>query len=229
MEKDDLVSGLKTNECGVNETCECCCKRKSSRTPFPKESKSSSKASLDIVHTDDHKAYRFLDKATWKIYISRDATFVEVGLEKSIENLQEESTVEYHSTLKPTVADMPDYEDDGGEEEEDDGGGDGYDTAVESEPDDDNDADQSSQFIESDGDINMNIEPPTELRRSTRVTMGILPKCYSEVTSVTSTTANEPRSYTDAIQCPDAEAWHFVMKEELQSLLDSQTWELVPP
>lgn len=52
LEKRNLATGIKIKDCGIREICECCAKGKSSRTPFPKESSTKSKAILDLVHTD---------------------------------------------------------------------------------------------------------------------------------------------------------------------------------
>lgn len=61
-----------------------------------------------------------------------------------------------------------------------------------------------------------------------RLTKGVQPKRYPEVSSVINSSSDEPRSYTEAMQCPEKEDWQNAMKEELQSLLDNQTWEMVP-
>lgn len=37
-----------------------------------------------------------------------------------------------------------------------------------------------------------------------------------------------PKSYTDAINCPDAKKWKIAMQEEYQALMQNETWSIVP-
>nr|XP_029716913.1 uncharacterized protein LOC115260145 [Aedes albopictus] len=106
---------------------------------------------------------------------------------------QEENTVEFQSTLKPNVVNTPAKEVTGPDQSEDDDG-DGYDTAA---------GGTDEEFTDSDDEATVNIGTPIEPRRSNRTTKGILPERYREVTSVTSNSVAEPRSYTEAIQCPE--------------------------
>lgn len=52
MEADGLVEGMKIVNCNIKESCETCIKGKMTRLPFPKQSTCSSKAPLDLIHTD---------------------------------------------------------------------------------------------------------------------------------------------------------------------------------
>lgn len=52
MHKGNLINGMKIIDCGINLQCETCMGAKSTRLPFPKKSQSSSKAILDLIHTD---------------------------------------------------------------------------------------------------------------------------------------------------------------------------------
>lgn len=49
---DGLIEGLKIVECGIKEVCKVCLEGKMTRTPFPKQSKRESSATLDLIHTD---------------------------------------------------------------------------------------------------------------------------------------------------------------------------------
>lgn len=73
-------------------------------------SSSKLKKMIFVGYSHEHKAYRFLHKTTRKVYISRDARFVGGEPAQPTENIQEESTVEYQSTLKPTVMSAPSNE-----------------------------------------------------------------------------------------------------------------------
>lgn len=52
MNKGNLIKGMKLIDCGIKMQCETCMEAKSTRLPFPKKSQSSSKAILDLIHTD---------------------------------------------------------------------------------------------------------------------------------------------------------------------------------
>lgn len=52
MQAEGLIEDLKIVECGVRMSCEVCLKGKATRLPFPKKSKSKSKAPGDLIHTD---------------------------------------------------------------------------------------------------------------------------------------------------------------------------------
>lgn len=52
MVENDLVSGMKLIDCGIQTRCETCMKAKTTRLPFPKKSLTQSKAILDLIHTD---------------------------------------------------------------------------------------------------------------------------------------------------------------------------------
>lgn len=45
-------NGLKIENCGINETCECCLKSKMPRQPFPKKAKQWTTEKLQLVHSD---------------------------------------------------------------------------------------------------------------------------------------------------------------------------------
>ena len=52
LENKLLATGIKLEDCGIKQPCECCIKGKMTRKPFPKESKSSINSIFDLIHTD---------------------------------------------------------------------------------------------------------------------------------------------------------------------------------
>lgn len=52
LQRKELATGIKVNNCSVNATCEPCLQGKMARLPFPKKAKRNSKAVLDLVHSD---------------------------------------------------------------------------------------------------------------------------------------------------------------------------------
>lgn len=52
MYSKNLVKELEIVDCSIKETCDTCMKKKMTRLPFPKYSKSESSAPLDLIHTN---------------------------------------------------------------------------------------------------------------------------------------------------------------------------------
>lgn len=62
-----------------------------------------------------------------------------------------------------------------------------------------------------------------ERRVSTRNNKGNPPKRYG----LKITTEGDPKTYKEAMSRPDSEKWLFAMKDEIKSMYDNHTWELV--
>lgn len=67
------------------------------------------------------------------------------------------------------------------------------------------------------------------LRRSTRANLGQPPQRYGDyvVYSASESDNFEPKTYQEAISCTDKEKWLQAMQEELTSIDQNKTWELV--
>lgn len=52
LQKEELVFGLRIEDCGIREACKCCIKGKLPRSPIPKESTTRSTSVLELLHTD---------------------------------------------------------------------------------------------------------------------------------------------------------------------------------
>lgn len=52
INKEQLGSGMKINDCGIKQVCKCCLEGKAARSPFPAILERKSSQILDIVHTD---------------------------------------------------------------------------------------------------------------------------------------------------------------------------------
>ncbi|XP_053685909.1 serine-rich adhesin for platelets [Sabethes cyaneus] len=63
--------------------------------------------------SQDHEAYRFLDKTFRKVYIIRDASFVEGDYDELTESVQEENMIEFYSKLKLTTTEQEESVDGG--------------------------------------------------------------------------------------------------------------------
>ena len=67
--------------------------------------------------------------------------------------------------------------------------------------------------------------PPTVLRRSTRSVRA--PDRYSpSLDYILLTDSGEPESYKKALQDENSSKWELAMKDEMDSLLGNQTWDL---
>ena len=66
----------------------------------------------------------------------------------------------------------------------------------------------------------------TILRRSTRSIR--VPNWYSpSLDYILLTDSNEPESYKEALQDENSNKWELTMKDEMDSLLGNQTWDLI--
>lgn len=182
--------------------------------PKEKRSKLAPKAEkLTFVgYSDCHKAFRFIDQATKKLVISRDVRFVE--MEDDVENNDSTSRspsatmVEYESVLsQPVVEDESD--DDASVQEECESNSSYYDSP-------------SEDVLDDDG----NEEEKTPLRRSNRSTKGQLPARFRETTGMARKFVAEPRSFSEAINGPEAAQWRAAMDDEIKSLKMHGTWKL---
>lgn len=65
------------------------------------------------------------------------------------------------------------------------------------------------------------------VRRSTRNNAGQLPERLNDFVVYISKDCFEPKTYTQAINCPNADKWKQAMDEELQSIIENKTWNLI--
>lgn len=66
-----------------------------------------------------------------------------------------------------------------------------------------------------------------EPRRSTRSNKGVPPKRLIEVMALANEDEFEPSSYNEAVTCDDKSKWIAAMKDEMNSMYENRTWELV--
>lgn len=192
------------------------------------------------------KAYRFLDRRTNRITISRDAKFMELGSKD-----QEESTkpVDKHQLTqeaddperctsrqerrmkKPFQKKMQDRK--SVDEIE-------IDCSVRSDTMDS--IDNEPEFEGLDETVYFEDEysgmeelfrgtgqEQDEVRRSQRTNQGDLPARYEDfVVGVAQAAMTEPRSFREATSGPDKDKWIRAMNEEYESLMSKKTWSLVP-
>lgn len=174
-----------------------------------------------VGYAEGRKAWRFLDTATNRITISRDAKFLEL-------NGCEEETTGHVPTELPRdevlVPVLPTAVPDRGAdnrvddpEESDDDNCASYNSANEFEPVTD-DSVEGSDFEGF---------PEDEIRRrSRRTTKGVPPRRLLEEIFFAQREEEEPRNLKEALSGPDRDQWMAAMTEELQSHKVNGTWEL---
>lgn len=171
-----------------------------------------------VGYSPEHKAYRFLDRSTRHVIVSRDAKFVEetpVTCNPDNTSANEESgTVEYE--MQPGSPSRPDARP----------------VAVPPivEADSDHDIEESDDSFHgfSDEEPLRGEEVERASRRSERSTRGVPPERYGDVSGAVAQSSDEPRNYNEAMRSSDKSNWQVAMEEEIASLNEHRTWELVP-
>lgn len=80
------------------------------------------------------------------------------------------------------------------------------------------------------GNDNIQEEHDDGLRRSMRQNAGQMPEKYNDFhlyEARSDSETYEPRTYSEAMNCKHAKEWQKAMEEELKSIEDNRTWELV--
>lgn len=169
------------------------------------------------------KAYRFLNKQTGKIIISRDAKFLELGVE-----IQEEQGP---SSVEPVKLQL--FGDGDQEEDEDNEEDDGTEPDSESDSDDEEFSDEHSDKPEEEKsdeeEEDKSGEEEDEVRRSQRPNAGTLPtKLNDYVVGVAQLEECDPKNYEEAVRSVNKSEWMRAMDSEYEALLSKDTWKLVP-
>lgn len=175
--------------------------------PKQKRSKWDPKSNKLIFVGYNHgtKGYRCIDPVTKKLTISRDVKFLESQHKSSVVmNLEEDIT---------STRDISTKEED-----------------TQSEEDSYIDSEKESFISVSEGisndEFNKTLTPPQELRRSTRVPK---PKNFEGFITYLAmgNEDDDPLTFQEAMESKDCENWKAAIDEELMSLEDNDTWELV--
>lgn len=183
-----------------------------------------------VGYSEDHKGYRFLDEATNRITISRDAKFLELGDGSEQDMEQEElgavgEEIEIPCKSKELEGEPGSDSSFEGWDSASDGSGEemfrGFDEA---EMDN-----RSERELEDQADAvepqNVDNDEGQELRREDRRSRGVLPSRFNDfVVGVAESSQEEPSCYEEAAKVTE---WKQAMDAEMQSHGSNQTWELV--
>ncbi|XP_062538324.1 uncharacterized protein LOC134206610 [Armigeres subalbatus] len=188
-----------------------------------------------VGYCNQQKAYRFLDKDTGRITISRDVRFME-NLEFGSEKAQGRSSASEglppagKSTEVP--ANVPDADDSiveldplpkRNEKPNSDEAEDFYDTSEVFSSGEENGA-------ESEGEVQPSGGQPAEQPDRRRATRGQLPVRFSDYEmGMVALETDEPTTYKEAITCGEKKKLVAGMTEEYCLLMSNQTWEVLVP
>lgn len=174
-----------------------------SMIPQQKRRKLDSKAvKLKFVGYDEEsKGYRLASQN--KVIISREVNFLD-DKHQSQEESVEEIYIDLHSEFEEVIEDI--------EEDENES----FHSIV--------DENSEDEEIIAEQEV---AEEPIMVRRTTRANAGQAPKRFDNFLMAAKNIDTEPISFNDAMQRPNKNKWLEAMKEELKSIKDNQTWELV--
>lgn len=171
-----------------------------------------------VGYSEDHKGYRFLDRATNRVTLSRDARFIELEngserpSEKKSEAVPEDLNGSFEIRLKSSDRGIAEN----GEALSD---SEGWNSA---EDDDDREEEEPQPAAQPPA-----ARPQEELavQRDQRKTRGVLPSRYDDfVVGIAEFASVEPTDYRKALEIPK---WKEAMDSEIESHEANKTWKLV--
>lgn len=176
-----------------------------------------------VGYSDHHKGFRFLDRATDRIVISRDARFMELAsgseqqepddLQERVAGQEETSDGDCEVTVNGGEYEAEVIQEEAGSER--------------SVYEDADNTDESDFFgFEDENELEAEEENPEGevcLRRSDRQTRGVLPKHFENYVVGLVQHCEEPDDFRQALAMPE---WNTAMKDELKAHELNGTWEL---
>lgn len=165
-----------------------------------------------VGYAEDRKGYRFVDRTTDTITLSRDASFVEWDNGSSQVELQSRKNWQKHQQQKSELGEDPEVSDDECSDVSENGGFKSF------------DEEHPIQEEQNTG------EPSKQLpNRKTRGTMPI--KLSDYVVGVAMRAVEEPTTFREAMESPEKNFWICAMEDEMKSHDKNGTWTLVetPP
>ena len=164
-----------------------------------------------VGYSEESKGYRFLDKTTSRIRISRDVVFLDKAHEEKTPNNIMHSEIEFSFNNKQQEKDKEENV---------------QQEIIELSEDESN---EEYRSIDSDSSEDQQPEsiPETQRRQSQRTNRGVPPDRYVATTKLAEED-HEPSSIQEALSGPDKEEWRKAINEELESLIRNGTWDVVP-
>lgn len=180
---------------------------------------------LFVGYSENSKAWRFLDKDTDDIYISRDVKFIELNNGSS-------QFQDFHVSNDRIVYESSEQEQ---QEEEIDASSD--DDTIEIENSNESFRDESdASFMDcndrtiiqdSENDTSVEEETSNNTRRSQRSNFGVPPDRFTNSNYMALFCEYTPSTFKEASNSNDKDQWYAAMREEINSLNENHTWNLV--
>lgn len=180
-----------------------------------------------VGYSENSKGWRFLDRSNDTVVISRDVKFIELN----------NGSNAFKKTLSPDIIeisldysnqDVPVNEDQMNENESD---RDIEEASIRSEFDYEDDQDFFDTTANSLPEIQIQEEIPQSSRRSCRQNKGKLPEKYNDcemnLDDLVLLCSRTSLTFKDIDSSDDKQLWLQAMKEEIDSLKENNTWELV--
>lgn len=169
-----------------------------------------------VGYSEHHKGYRFLNRNTDRIIISRDARFVELGNGSE----QREAADKLNGAEEPVEVDAAPSS---GCEVEVMNNREEIVAEAPEQPEEEVYEDAESDFLGFELEDDMYYGEEEQVRRSNRATRGVLPTRYDDFVVGLATRVEEPTDYREALAAPE---WKQAMVEEMQAHKENDTWTL---
>lgn len=184
---------------------------------IPKEKRTKwdrkSQRMLFVGYSDDTKGYRCIEPITKKFQISRDVKFIENDNTSKVEMAENLDSVRDHANTSSEVE--IDIKSDQEENKENL-------SHMTDEEEYSDETDSDSTF-----DPKVPITPVEQPRRTTRIPKPKNLSDYVTYSARTNETNDDPTTFEEAIGRNDSDRWKIAMDNEIQSLAENNTWELV--
>lgn len=185
-----------------------------------------------VGYDESSKGYRLVDR-NWRVKISREVRFLN---SKQVWNNEEASQEQDKNEPSELFVYLRPYEEEFHREEVVDIFYDAEDNENDEHVQEEMivDEQQLEEHVQNDEFqeelVNDEVQEEQMPRRSTRENAGRQPARYDDYVMLTVNSESEmfePRTYKQATGCRYAKDWHDAMKEELDSIHENETWELV--
>lgn len=171
-----------------------------------------------IGYTSGSNGYKLWDAQKKKVVVSRDVRFDECsGSDQGTDHVDDDDYAEIDISDKPksNITSTSTKPTDAAQVEP---------AAPDTPPEEASGSGHDEPTAET--EVEPDVPDPPPLRRSTRERRA--PTSWWRGTALLTASDDVPSSYSDAVSRPDSKAWTKAMNSEYESLMEHDTWELVP-
>lgn len=190
-----------------------------------------------IGYCEESKAFRLLDKRTGQLKVSRDVVFLDTDRKVQPASKKKTEEIIFTPVITEEEQNFPAEEQSNSSSEEQSSSSSSVSSSLPSPSIPSSPSSSSSESHDSENGESMIEEsesespaqPPIEQRRSERSNRGVPPDRYMAITRLVISKNEDPRTLKEALSSPDQDSWKRAMDEEINSLMQNKTWELVSP